>query len=284
MDDRPAPLPWFTGVWQRDGISVPGRPFVEPCEAWWVQSDRWFVDIRRTRPGHEHNDLPYSQTRIMAGWFHQADGWSEWHVLLDSARVTPAVDRAAAEGLNRSADEPDLMIEHAPGRFTERWRDRSSGGAVTGSHADDSILVRLGPWTALAERRADGAIAASLTHDRQLVIELVIPDAPDRPIGYVASAHALEQSDTDLGRVGRTGYRGAVCTSAWPNRRRSACQAGSDLRAAGVLVAGVAQDPAQHRLDELELGIAGDQRWGQGDDRLATVVGAADQPRLDDAR
>lgn len=167
-------LPWFAGVWQRDGISVPGAPYVEPCDAWWVQSDRWFVDIRLSRPGHEDNTLPYSQTRLMAGWFRQADGWSEWNVLIDSARETPATDRAAADGLTRSEHEPDLMVEDAPGRFTERWLDRCHGElspALTIAEPDH-VEVQLGDWTAYARRKPSGRVMAALSRRGETVIEL----------------------------------------------------------------------------------------------------------------
>ncbi len=112
---------WFVGAWRRRSITVPGGEPTEPCEAWWIQTDEAFVDVRVARAGQEHNGLPYSSTRAFAGRFEIAGGEALWHVELDSDGAVPRVDRAAAEGLYIAADDPLLMIENAPGRFREEW-------------------------------------------------------------------------------------------------------------------------------------------------------------------
>jgi hypothetical protein len=133
------------GAWRRRSIAVPGGVPCEPCEAWWLQADELFVDVRVTTPGNEGSELPYSSTRAFAGRFEIAEGQSRWHLDLDSAGLAPRTDAADATGLYRSVDDPRLLIEDAPGRFREEWVDHG-GPDVDAVSAPDLIAVRIGSW------------------------------------------------------------------------------------------------------------------------------------------
>ena len=136
--------PWYVGAWRRRSIVVPGGDPLEPCEAWWLQSNDVFVDVRVTLPGCEHNGLPYSATRAFAGTFEIAGGESRWHVDLDSGGPVPRTDLAAASGLFIAAEDPLLMIEDAPGRFREEWIQCAPAGDVQSVRARNVITVRVG--------------------------------------------------------------------------------------------------------------------------------------------
>ena len=142
MSDRGSP--WFAGAWRRRSIVVPDGEPTEPCEAWWLQSAEWFVDVRVARPGYEDNGLPYSATRAFAGRFEIIDGEVCWHLVLDTAGLAPRTDRAAAGGLYLSPDDPLLMIEDAPGRFREEWVQHSPSSSADATVGPDRIAVRLG--------------------------------------------------------------------------------------------------------------------------------------------
>jgi hypothetical protein len=135
---------WFVGAWRRRSIVVPGGDPTEPCEAWWIQTEHAFVDVRVALPGREHNGLPYSSTRAFAGTFEIAEGESRWHVELDSGGVVPRTDRAAAAGLFVSLDDPLLMVEDAPGRFREEWVQCAPLGEVQFVRAANLVAVRVG--------------------------------------------------------------------------------------------------------------------------------------------
>jgi hypothetical protein len=139
--------PWFVGAWRRRTILVPGGRPTEPCEAWWLQTDEAFVDVRVVIPGHEHNNLPYSSTRAFAGRFEIVGGEPRWHVDLDSDGTVPRVDRGAAGGLFIAHDDPMLMIEDAPGRFREEWVQYAPAGDVECVRAGGIVTVRVGDVT-----------------------------------------------------------------------------------------------------------------------------------------
>jgi hypothetical protein len=137
--------PWFVGAWRRRSITVPGGRPTEPCEAWWIQADEVFVDVRVAMPGREDNGLPYSSTRAFAGRFEIADGEVRWHIELDSGGPVPRTDRAQAPGLYLAPDDPLLMIEDAPGRFREEWVQCAPEGEVECVRASNIVTVRVGP-------------------------------------------------------------------------------------------------------------------------------------------
>ncbi len=139
--------PWFVGAWRRRSILVPGGSPTEPCEAWWLQADEAFVDVRVVSAGHEHNDLPYSSTRAFAGRFEMAGGEPRWHVDLDSDGTVPRVDRGFVGGLFLAPDDPLLMIEDAPGRFREEWTQCAPAGAVECVCTGSIVTVRVGRVT-----------------------------------------------------------------------------------------------------------------------------------------
>jgi hypothetical protein len=85
----------------------------EPCEAWWIQSNDVFVDIRVTLPGHDDNGLPYSSTRAFAGVFEIADGHSCWHVELDSGDAAPRTIGPRPRSVHTAATIL-VLIEDAP--------------------------------------------------------------------------------------------------------------------------------------------------------------------------
>lgn len=164
--------PWFAGAWRRQSIAVPGSAPAEPCEAWWIQTENWFVDVRRALPGHEDNDLPYSQTRAFAGRFEVADGEVRWHLLLDTAGLAPRTDRAAESGLFISPADPLLMVEDAPGRFTELWI-QCAPDATTTSHVDDSaISVDVGGYRAMVSLTDAGVAGRVWAPTGQLLVEV----------------------------------------------------------------------------------------------------------------
>ena len=136
--------PWFAGAWRRRSIMVPGGEPTEPCEAWWIQAGDAFVDVRVTAPGMDNNGLPYSSTRVFAGWFEIADGEVRWHVELDSEGPAPRIDRAADAGLYIAPDDPLLMIEDAPGRFREEWVRHAPEGEVEFVRSGNLVAVRVG--------------------------------------------------------------------------------------------------------------------------------------------
>ncbi len=143
--------PWFVGAWRRRSITVPGAEPTEPCEAWWIQSADAFVDVRVAQPGHEDNGLPYSQTRAFAGRFEIVDGEVRWHLEIDSLGLAPCTDRAPADGLYISADDPLLMIEDAPGRFREEWVNHAPDSDVEVIRSLERISVRIGDTHGLVE-------------------------------------------------------------------------------------------------------------------------------------
>jgi hypothetical protein len=149
--------PWFVGAWRRRSIMVPGGRPIEPCEAWWIQAEEAFVDVRVVLPGHERNDLPYSSTRSFAGTFEISSGEPHWHVDLDSAGTVPRLDRGAAGGLFLAADDPLLMIEDAPGRFREQWVQCAPGGDVECVRTSSIVTVRIGDATGVVWS-ADGSV------------------------------------------------------------------------------------------------------------------------------
>lgn len=147
--------PWFAGAWRRRSIVVPGGVPSEPCEAWWLQSDDFFVDVRVATPGNEDNHLPYSSTRAFAGRFEIAEGQVRWHLQLDSMGFAPRTDAADAAGLYRCADDPHLLIEDAPGRFREEWVDHVGDGSVDAVSGAELIGVRIGSWCGAVWSRHD---------------------------------------------------------------------------------------------------------------------------------
>jgi hypothetical protein len=122
---------------------VPGGVPSEPCEAWWLQADDLFVDVRVATPGNETNQLPFSSTRAFAGRFEIADGQVRWHLSLDSLGLAPRTDAADATGLYRCTDDPKVLIEDAAGRFREEWVDHGDGHAEV-VLASGLIGVRIG--------------------------------------------------------------------------------------------------------------------------------------------
>lgn len=163
--------PWFVGAWRRRSITVPGGEPTEPCEAWWIQADEAFVDVRVVLPGLEHNGLPYSSTRAFGGRFEMSGGEARWHVELDSDGVVPRTDRGAAGGLYLAADDPMLMIEDAPGRFREEWVQQASSGDVECVRAGNIITVRVGEISGVVLAVA-GAVYGRVWHgDRSIGID-----------------------------------------------------------------------------------------------------------------
>ena len=154
----PSRQPWFVGAWRRRSIVVPGGQPSEPCEAWWIQAEEAFVDIRVAARGMEHNGLPYSSTRAFAGRFEIAGGEARWHVELDSDGAAPRTDRAAATGLFIAPDDPLLMIEDAPGRFREEWVQHAPLGEVEWVRTDDLVTVSVGEISGTVFR-TDGAVS-----------------------------------------------------------------------------------------------------------------------------
>ena len=144
--NRPA-RPWFAGAWRRRSIVVPGGHPTEPCEAWWIQADEAFVDVRVALPGRENNGLPYSSTRAFAGRFEIADDEVRWHGELDSDGSAPRTDRAAAAGVYLSPHDPLLMIEDAPGRFREEWIQHAPEGDIEFVRTADIVTIRIGAIT-----------------------------------------------------------------------------------------------------------------------------------------
>ena len=135
---------WFVGAWRRRSIALPGGDPSEPCEAWWVQTDGWFVDVRVAQPGYENNTLPFSSTRAFAGRFTPVDGGFRWFVELDSDGITPRVDGTAGVDLSIDADDPSLMIEDAPDRFSEEWVQGAQGERFSSLQMPQMIAVRVG--------------------------------------------------------------------------------------------------------------------------------------------
>ena len=144
--DEPA---WFVGGWRRRSICVPGGEPVEPCEAWWLQTEDSFIDIRITRDGHHDNGLPYSSTRAFAGRFEIVDGETRWHLELDTDGRAPSTDSALASGLYIDNVDTDVMIEDAPGRFREEWVRESPIHEIEAVHANSMIAVRINEISAV---------------------------------------------------------------------------------------------------------------------------------------
>ena len=161
--------PWFAGAWRRRSISVPGREATEPCEAWWIQADEIFVDVRVAAPGMEDNGLPYSSTRAFAGRFEIAGGEVRWHVELDSGGVVPRTDRAAAPGLYIAPGDPLLMIEDAPGRFREEWVQQAGEGEVEVVRSDHLVAVRIGRISGVV-MSLDDTVSGRVWHDEGTVV------------------------------------------------------------------------------------------------------------------
>jgi hypothetical protein len=168
---RPA-RPWFVGAWRRRSITVPGGQPTEPCEAWWIQADEAFVDIRVAMPGQDDNGLPYSSTRAFAGRFEIADDEARWHVELDSGGPVPRTDRAVARGLFISPDDPLLMIEDAPERFREEWLQFAPEGEVAFVRTANIVTVRVGYVTGVVLSTGHAVIGRIWHGDRSIGIEL----------------------------------------------------------------------------------------------------------------
>ena len=185
--------PWFVGAWRRRSITVPGSAPTEPCEAWWIQTERSFVDIRFTLPGLANNGLPYSSTRAFAGTFTIIGDETRWNLELDTARPTPHTDIGAASGLYISPEDPNLMIEDAPGRFVEEWErvaptansaiNRAINGAI--DLADQPIIEVVHGHACIAVRIGE-ICAVVLADDQQTNARLWLPG---RQRGLRASKH-----------------------------------------------------------------------------------------------
>lgn len=141
--------PWFVGAWLRRSIEVPGAAPTEPSQAWWLQTEHAFVDVRVPLPGNEHTTLPFSSARAFAGRF-EVVGPDEvrWHMDLDSDGEAPRTDGANNVRLFLDPDDPELLIEDAAGRFREEWAQRATyapdGADTQQIHTPDVIAVRLG--------------------------------------------------------------------------------------------------------------------------------------------
>jgi hypothetical protein len=148
--------PWYIGAWRCRSICVPGGEPTEPCEAWWLQTERSFIDIRVTRDGHADNGLPYSSTRAFAGRFEIADGETRWHLELDTHGRTPSTDTALASGLyiDTGDGDGDVMIEDAPGRFREEWVRHTPIGDIEIVHANSMIAIRINEISAVVWKSA----------------------------------------------------------------------------------------------------------------------------------
>jgi hypothetical protein len=141
----PAALsPWFAGAWRRQSIQVPGGERHEPCEAWWLQTEELFVDVRIALPGEERNGLPFSSTRAFAGRFETVDDGVRWHVVIDSDGPVPRSDGTLGVDLSLDPVDPRLMIEDAPGRFREEWIQQATGGEIHSIRTPDLIAVGIG--------------------------------------------------------------------------------------------------------------------------------------------
>jgi hypothetical protein len=138
------PPAWFVGAWRRRSIALPGGQPTEPCEAWWLQTDETFVDLRITRPGHEGNGLPFSSTRGFAGHFEIVDDGFRWHLELDSDGLAPRTDGSAGVDLYLDPGDPLTLIEDAPGRFREEWVQQASLDRIESIRTRDVIAVRIG--------------------------------------------------------------------------------------------------------------------------------------------
>jgi hypothetical protein len=169
--------PWFAGAWRRRSIQVPGGEPHEPCEAWWVQTESLFVDLRIALPGQEQNGLPFSSTRAFAGRFEIGDDGARWHVTIDSGGSVPRSDGALGVDLSLDTDDPNLMIEDAPGRFREEWIQQATGDEVGSICTPDLIAVRIGDICG-AVWLVDGAVAAQIRQPRRLVN---FGRSPERP-------------------------------------------------------------------------------------------------------
>jgi hypothetical protein len=161
--------PWFAGAWRRRSIAVPGGVPTEPCEAWWLQSDSVFVDVRVALPGREDNGLPFSSTGAFAGRFELVDGGVRWHVELDSGGVVPRSDGAGGVDLFLDSHDPLLMIEDAPGRFREEWVRPVADPAVASLHTPELIAVQVGEVVGAVWVDIDGALAGRVWHGRYSV-------------------------------------------------------------------------------------------------------------------
>lgn len=157
--------PWFVGAWQRRSIEVPGSAAVEPCDAWWVQTEDLFVDVRVARSGQEDNGLPFSSTRAFGGRFEVTADGVRWHVDLDSGGVTPRTDGALGVDLSIDPDDPQVMIEDAPGRFREVWVRPQVDAVTTSLVTPTFIVVAVGDVCAAVWVAGDGATAGEVRGD-----------------------------------------------------------------------------------------------------------------------
>ncbi len=171
--DEPA---WYVGAWRRRSICVPGGEPTEPCEAWWLQAEHSFIDIRVTHDGQDGNGLPYSSTRAFAGCFEIADGETRWHLELDTDGRAPSIDQALASGLYIDAGDGDLMIEDAPGRFREEWVRQAPVGDIEVVHAHSMIAIRINEVSAVVWR-STGHTSGHLWHPGSTG-ELKVSSAP----------------------------------------------------------------------------------------------------------
>jgi hypothetical protein len=142
----------LAGAWRRSGLTVDGVAVAERCRVLWLQTDRWYADMRVPCEPAGPGILTGPETPFARPWaFAGTATWEEpvmtWSHHLDS-EPDPEGDS------NRLEPAGAIMVEKGriewEGRFvpfTEEWQRISPAGADMAAEAGENrIVVTIDRW------------------------------------------------------------------------------------------------------------------------------------------
>jgi hypothetical protein len=140
----------LTGAWKRVGLEVDGKRVKEPCEVLWLQSEKWYADIRIPVPDAGPTEGP--ESLFARAWaFAGAATWDPpvmtWEHMLDS-EPDPSIDSNPLEVDGDVAMETGQIDWH--GRtveFCEEWHRISPARVTLTAHVDaNRVEITVGRW------------------------------------------------------------------------------------------------------------------------------------------
>jgi hypothetical protein len=157
----------LAGAWRRSGLTVDGVATAERCDVLWLQTDRWYADMRvpieEAMPGIGGGpETPFARPWAFAGTAIWEEPVMTWNHHLDS-EPAPGVDS------NRLEPAGQFMVEKGriewKGRFvpfTEEWQRISPAGAEMSAEAGENrMVVTIDRWRIeIVDDRPDGPFRA----------------------------------------------------------------------------------------------------------------------------
>jgi hypothetical protein len=155
------------GAWRRSELTIDGVVVVERCDVLWLQTDRWYADMRVPLEGSGPGIDGGPESSFARPWaFAGTAIWQEpvmtWNHHLDS-EPDPGLD------CNRLEPAGPFLVERGriewEGRFvpfTEEWQRISPAGAEMSVEAGENrIVVTIDRWRIeIVDHRPDGPFRA----------------------------------------------------------------------------------------------------------------------------